>query len=145
MLKGRFHTKHWAGYFLLAGGIVMSVTGIWQLVEGIEFLDAAARAEGTIVALERERSAKGLPEDHPVVLFTVPEIGVAIPFKSRFGMWPSPFSVGEKVEVAYDPGDPARARINSFWTIWFVPILIWAFGLACFAAGYHTLRQTRRS
>jgi len=86
-----------------------------------------------------------MAEDHPAVVFTAPESGLTFPFKSQFGMWPSPFSVGEKVEVAYDPANPARARINSFWTIWFVPILITAFGLACLAAGYHTLRRNRRA
>ena len=144
MLKGSFHTKRWAGYFLLVGGIVMAIAGACQILEGKGFLDATERAEGTIIALERKTSAKGLPEDHPVVLFTAPESGLTFPFKSRFGMWPSPFAVGEKVEVAYNPANPGQARINSFWTIWFVPILIGAFGLACIAAGFQTLRQIRR-
>lgn len=122
----------------------MAITGVWQVFEGNAFLDATVRAEGTIVALEREKSAKGLAQDYPVVQFTARESGVTFSFKSRFGMWPSPFSIGEKVEVAYDPANPLRARINSFWTIWFVPILITVFGFACIAAGSHTLRQTRR-
>lgn len=144
MLKGNFHTKRWAGYVLLVGGIVMAITGVWQIFEGQAFLDNTARAEGTIVALKRERGAKGMAEDHPVVQFTAPESGATFSFKSRFGMWPSPFSVGEKVDVAYDPTNPVRARINSFWTIWFVPILINLFGVACLAAGSHTLRRNRR-
>jgi hypothetical protein len=110
----------------------------------MEFLDATARTGGRIVAIERERGVKGLPLDHPVVRFTPPETGETVEFKSRFGAWPSPFAVAENVEVAYDPADPAQARIHSFWTIWFMPILLAAFGLACLAAGYLTLRQTRQ-
>lgn len=144
MLKGHFHTKRWAGYFLVVGGIVMAITGVWQIFGGQAFLDATARAEGTIVTLERERSAKGMAEDHPVVLFTAPESGVTFSFRSRFGVWPSPFAVGENVEVAYDPANPTRARINSFWTIWFMPFLITVFGFACLAAGSHTLRRNQR-
>ena len=121
----------------------MAVVGVWYTVEAMEFLDATARTDGTVVALKRERSAKGLAEDHPVVRFVAPETGEAVEFKSRFGIWPSPFAVAERVEVAYDPADPSRAKINSFWTIWFLPLLLGVFGLACFAAGYQTLRQTR--
>lgn len=144
MAKGGFHTKRWAGWLLLAGGLVLATAGGWFVIEGANFLERTARTHGTIVALMRERSAKGLKEDHPVVRFVPPETGKPVEFKSRFGMWPSPFAVAERVEVAYDPADPVQARINSFWTIWFIPILICAFGLACLAAGLQTLRRTRR-
>jgi hypothetical protein len=143
--SGPFHTKRWAGYFLAAGGIAMIVAGIWYAVESMEFLDTTARTEGTVIALKRERGSKGMALDLPVVRFTSPESGETVEFKSRFGIRPSPFAVGDPVEVAYDPSDPSRAKIDSFWTIWFLPILLALFGLACFAAGFHTLRITRKS
>jgi hypothetical protein len=145
MLKKYFHSKRLAGYFLVAGGIVMLVAGIWFAGEAADFLETTARTDGTVVALQRERGIKGSTEDHPVVRFVQPETGETVEFKSRFGIWPSPFTVGEVVEVAYDPADPTRADINSFWTIWLLPILLAAFGLACFAAGLHTLRQTENN
>jgi hypothetical protein len=145
LLKKHFHTKRLAGYFLVAGGIVMLIAGIWFAGEAMEFLDTTARTDGTVVALKRERGAKGAREDHPVVRFVPPETGEAVEFKSRFGIWPSPFSVGDAVEVAYDPADPSRADINSFWTIWLLPLLLAAFGLACFGAGLHTLRSTEKT
>ncbi len=140
----RFHTKRWAGYVLLIGGIAMAIGGIWYVGEARAFLDAAARTEGTIIALKRERGARGFDEDHPVVRFVVPETGEALEFKSRFGVRPSPFSVGQRVAVAYDPADPSRARIDSPWTNWFLPVLLGVFGLACVAAGTQTLRQQQR-
>ena len=143
VLKRLFHAKRWAGYFLVVGGIVMAVGGVWYAVEAAEFLDATVRTDGTVIALQRERSVKGFDLDHPVVRFVAPETGETVEFKSRLGIRPSPFAVADRVEVAYDPGDPSRARINSFWTIWFLPMLLGAFGLACFAAGYHTLRHIR--
>ena len=111
----------------------------------MDFLDTAARTDGTVVELERKRSAKGMAMDHPVVRFTPRETGETIEFKSRFGMWPSPFAVGEPVEVAYDPAYPSQAEIDSFWTIWLLPLLIALFGAACLAAGSHTLRQTKNN
>lgn len=145
MQNGSFHQKRWAGYFLVAGGIVMVVASIWLTGEAMDFLGTTARTDGTVVALKRERGAKGMAEDHPVVRFVPPETGETVEFKSRFGLWPSPFAVGDAVEVAYDPADTARVDINSFWTIWLLPLLLVLFGLACFAAGFDTLRRTRNN
>jgi len=143
--SGPFHTKRWAGYFLAVGGIAMIAAGIWHGAESMDFLGTAARTDGTVIALKRERGAKGMALDHPVVRFTPPESSETIEFKSRFGIRPSPFAVGDPVEVAYDPADPSGAKIDSFWTIWFLPILLALFGLACLVAGYHTLHKTKSS
>ena len=45
MLKERFHTKRWAGWFLLVGGIVMAVAGVWYAVEGVRQRRHLARVE----------------------------------------------------------------------------------------------------
>lgn len=123
----------------------MVMGGVWYAADARTFLYTSLRTDGTIVALERKRNAKGFDTYHPVVRFIPPETNETVEFKSRFGVWPSPFAVSDRVEVAYDPADPRRARINSFWTIWFLPILLVCFGLACGVAGYETVRRTRRS
>ncbi len=134
------HTQAWAGYFLLIGGMAMLLTGIWYLAEAATFLEDTERTHGTVIALERKKNVKGFDQDHPVVRFTSPATGETVEFTSRFGIWPSPFAISDRVEVAYDPANPQRARVNSFWTIWFLPLLLVAFGLACGIAGFHTLR-----
>lgn len=141
--RSPFHTKRWAGYFLLAGAIGMVTGGVWFAADARAFLYTSLRTDGTVVALERKRNAKGFDTYHPVVRFIPSETNETVEFKSWFGAWPSPFAVSDRVEVAYDSADPRRARINSFWTIWFLPILLIAFGLACGLAGYHTLRHIR--
>lgn len=142
-LSGSFHTKRWAGYFLVAGGIAMVIGGIWFAQKAADFLDRTARADGTVMALQRKTGTKGTPLDFPVVRFHHRESGAAVEFKSGTGLWPSPFSVGEAVVVAYDPADPSQAEIDSFWTTWFMPLLLGLFGLSCIAAGAHTLRSTK--
>lgn len=123
----------------------MVIAGVWYAEDARTFLNISLRTNGNVVALERKRNAKGFDTYHPVVRFTPPETNETVEFKSRFGVWPSPFAVSDGVEVAYDPADPRRAKINSFWTLWFLPILLIAFGFACGLAGYHTLRRTRTS
>lgn len=139
--NGQFHTKRWAGYFLVLGGVGMLAGGIWFVHEAARFLDSTARAEGTVIELRRERGAKGIAQDHPVVRFRPSPSVAPREFRSRFGMWPSPFSVGDKVTVAYEPLAPERAEIDSFWTLWFVPGLMVLFGVACGLAGISTLRR----
>ena len=119
--------------------------GIWYAAEGVTFLNSTLRTDGTVIALERKSSAKGFDTYHPVVRFIPPETGDAVEFRSRFGIWPSPFAISDRVQVAYDPTAHRRARIESFWTIWFLPVLLMAFGSACGVAGYHTLRSTRNA
>ena len=119
--------------------------GLWYVADARTFLATSLRTDGTVVALERKRNAKGFDTDHPVVQFIAPQTNETVEIRSRFGVRPSPFAVSDRVEVAYDPADPKRARINSFWTVWFLPILLIMFGVACATAGYDTLRRARRA
>ena len=144
-LTRQFHKQRWAGYFLVVGGISMIFAGIWFVVNAVTFLNSTSRTDGTVVALERKSNAKGFDTYHPVVRFIPPETETTVEFKSRFGVWPSPFAISDRVEVAYDPVTDRRPRINSFWTIWFLPMLLFAFGLACGFAGYHTLQNIRNA
>ena len=123
----------------------MLAGGIWFAAQSMQFLDTAARTDGTVVAVKRKRGAKGMALDHPVVRFVPVETGESIEFRSPVGLRPSPFAVGDPVEVAYDREDPKQAKIDSFWTIWFVPLVLALFGIACLVAGSHTLRKTKTS
>lgn len=142
-LSDRFHTQRWAGYFLTAGGIAMVIAGIWFAQKSGDFLDRTARTDGTVTAMQRKTGSKGMPLDYPVVQFHHAESGAEVEFKSDIGLWPSPFSVGEAVVVAYDPADPSHAEIDSFWTNWFMPLVSSLFGLSCIVAGVHILRSTK--
>jgi len=144
-LGKELHKKRWVGFFLFIGGLALVGAGFWYAGEADAFLAQAQYTEGTIVEMKRERSTKGLRQDHPIVRFIEPETGKERTFKSKLGPWPSPFEQGERVEVAYDPGESEKAAINSFWTVWLPPSATILFGLACLVAGSATLRNTRKS
>ena len=138
------HRSPWAGGFLVIGGIGLCIGGVWWASKAKTFLDAAERIPGTVIELRRERGARGIKLDHPVVRFTVPVSGRAVTFKSRIGLRPSPFAVGDSVTVAYDPVDPEEAKIASFWTNWLPTVVLLLFGLMCVIAGLLTLRWIRQ-
>jgi hypothetical protein len=138
-LTKNFKKNRWVGAFLLIGGLVMFVGGIWHVREAVILLDTTQKTAGTVLELKQERGVRGMRQDHPIVRFVVSETGREAIFKSKVGLWPSPFEVGEVVEVAYDPDNPEQAEINSFWTIWLPPLGVMAFGLLCLWAGLLTL------
>jgi hypothetical protein len=137
--------NRWIGAFLVIAGSGLLLAGIWFAGEAATFVETTARAPGMVLEVRRERGARGLPADRPIVRFTVPRAEREVVFRSKVAMWPSPFEAGEAVEVAYEPADPERAEIDSFWTIWLPPVALMLFGLLCAGAGLLTLRQARGS
>ena len=103
---------------------------MWFTFDNYRFVRAAETAPGVVVAFHRQRGVRGSTRDHPVVRYRDPESGAVVEFESRFGVWPSPFTVGDDVTVAIRK-DPARIEIYSFWSLWFLPLLLALFGIAC--------------
>jgi hypothetical protein len=139
------HKNRWVGTFLAVAGSGLLLAGIWFAGDAAAFVETTARAPGIVLELQRERGVRGLPRDRPIVRFIVPGAGREVVFRSKVAVWPSPFEAGEAVEVAYDPVDPERAEIASFWTIWLPPAALGLFGLLCAGAGLLTLRWTKKS
>ena len=133
-----------AGIFLIAGGIAMLMGAIWLSIDTVRFTASADRTPGTVVALQRERGARGSKRDHPVVAYQDSKTGSTVQFKSSFGIWPSPFKPGDAVVVAVR-ATPRRVEIASFWTLWFMQVVLVACALACLLAGRSVLLTHRDS
>ncbi len=141
--KRQLHRNPWVGGFLAIGGVGCLIGGFFAVRGASAFLDSTSRAPGTVIELQRERGLKGLREDHPIVRFTHPASDAPLTFRSKVGLWPSPFDVGDEVLVAFDPLDPERTEIVSFWTIWLPRVALIVFGSLCLGAGFLTLRWIR--
>ena len=61
--------------------------------------------------------------------------GEAVEFTGSVGSSPAAFEVGEAVAVLYDPADPQDARIDSFFQLWFGPLILGFLGLVFTAIG----------
>lgn len=120
---------------LVLGGLALGGAGVGFVLAHIAFLDSAQRVPGEVVAIARERGVRGMPLHFAIVRYRPPGSPEPLEFKAKPGLWPLPFSVGQGVVVAYDPGDPADAKIVSFWTLWFLPAAMVALGIACAVAG----------
>jgi hypothetical protein len=98
------------------------------------FLEKSVTATGTVIDLRLEYS-----EDsnvyYPLVKFQT-ENGKEIKFKSSFGTNPPAYQVGEEVSIIYLPDNPNKAQINSFWSLWFLSILLLGMGTVFTAIGF---------
>lgn len=130
---------------LVVGGMALIFGGVGFALSHLAFLDAAERGTGEVVAIARERGVRGMPLHFAIVRYRPSGSREPLEFKAKPGLWPSPFSVGDEVVVAYDPGDPGHAKIVSFWTLWFLPGAMGVLGIACIGAGLHTWTKATRA
>jgi hypothetical protein len=116
--------------------VVFSTIGLGLLLGSVflyantaRFMDRAATAEGKVIDLVRQQSSSSSSGTYsPVVEFTIPT-GPRVEFTSSVGSRPPAYRVGESVMVLYDPADPHKARIKSFFSLWFGFIIVFALGL----------------
>jgi hypothetical protein len=58
-----------------------------------------------------------------------------VEFTGSVGSRPAAFDVGEAVAILYDPVNPRDARINSFFQLWFAPLILGFLGLVFTSIG----------
>ena len=121
------------GVFLLTGLGMLGGAG-YRLVDTRHAIATAARADGTVIDLIVSRDSDDGDVYYPRVRFVTPA-GESVEFTGSFGSNPAGFDIGETVEVLYDAGNPNAARINTFFQLWFVPIMLTGMGLIFGAIG----------
>jgi hypothetical protein len=121
-------------YTFAAIGIGLLIGAFFAYQNTRGFLIGAATTEGKVVELERSRSG----DSHvyrPVVEFNTPGESV-VRFTSPVGSNPASYSVGEKVEVMYLESSPEKARINGFFSLWGLPVILGVLGSVFFLVGF---------
>ncbi|MCW2880645.1 MAG: hypothetical protein JWQ95_4745 [Sphaerisporangium sp.] len=93
---------------LVFGGI-----GTGLLMSTRDFRRIAQRVSGHVVRLRPSRGDNGTVY-YPTIRFTTLN-GQQVEAEPNFGSNPPVAPVGGQVPVLYDPADPARMRVDSFW------------------------------
>ena len=117
---------------LLLSLACLGVAG-WLYIRARKFLEGAVTTVGIVTDVLREESVETDNDGirtintmfRPVVRFST-ESGEQIEFASGVSTNSPSYRKGGQVPVAYDPSDPQKAKIKSFWLVW---------GFAVVAAG----------
>jgi hypothetical protein len=77
----------------------------------------------------------------PLIRFRT-QNGRTIKFSPSISMRPSPYQVGDRISVLYEPDHPKQAQINRFIYLWFYSIMFITFGFFTMGMGllFHLLQ-----
>lgn len=126
-------------YVFLAIGIVLLAVAAYFGRETLQFLEQSAKTEGTVVKIDYSppdyASGDTTPTYRPVVRFAAKD-GQTYVFTGQMGMASPRYRMGEKVSVAYNPGNPRKARINDL-SLWLIELVLGVIGsgFALFGGG----------
>ena len=96
-------------------GLVFGLVGLWLVISDRDFKRRAVRTQGTIVALRPQRSRNSGGVTYvPRLRFTT-AYGRQIEAETNVGTNPPIGPVGHVVNVLYDPTNPVKVRVDSFW------------------------------
>lgn len=97
------------------------------------FLATAHITNGTVIDLVSSRSNNGTTYAPVVVFYTQNDQEIA--FTSSSGSNPASYDINDSVEVLYQPETPNDAKINSFFSLWGLCMIMGFLGSTFFAVG----------
>lgn len=117
-------------YYLIFFGLVFLAIFVWMMKRRLNVLLSGGRAQGYVVGHEKRHSDDSTSY-HPVFSF-VDHQGVQHQITSDTG-WSAPRpQIGTKIHIRYQKKNPELAFIDSFYHIWFAPLMLVGFALALF-------------
>ena len=137
-------------------GVVLLLCSLLVVDHTASFARHAERTQGTVTALVRRQStsysstnaSQSMGTTYSTSLSYVPVVrfqhGVQqIQFTDSVGTNPPAFHVGETVTVLYLESNPYDARIESFSSLWSVPLIIGGMGTIFLAFGVRVIFVSR--
>jgi hypothetical protein len=117
------------------GAIPTASIGIWFYSSTSALLEKAITAQGTVIELRESRRGSSNRRTYKSIFEFTDNNGKLHTIVPSVAANPPSHEIGEKVEVLYDPNEPQNARINSFLSLWFVPLCCAVLSLVPFVLG----------
>jgi hypothetical protein len=139
-------THSTARYLLAAIGLVTLLGSLVVYEHTASFVRRASRAQGIVTALVLHQSTNysntnGSINNRPYVSDSYQPVvrfrhgTQQVQFSDSLASNPPAYHVGETVNVLYLESDPYDARIESFTSLWFLPMVLGGMGTIFLAVG----------
>ncbi len=102
--------------------VILTVVSVWYTFSSWTFAAKGVEVQGTVVRLQESQSTDSGTTYSPVFSYTVN--GQQYEYESVNSSDPPSHEVGEVVTLLYNPDNPAKARENSFWELWLLPVIL---------------------
>jgi hypothetical protein len=122
------------GLSLIFFGFLIAVWSAQNFMSTRTFIANTGKAVGEIEELIPHASTGGGSVYYPRIRF-VNALGQSVEFVGSVGTNPSPYHVGDRLNVAYDLHSPAQAKVYDFLSLWFLPITLGVIGTVFFIIG----------
>lgn len=149
------HIFRWVGAIFAGVGAVLLIAAVVLLYRDSAFAHRAARAEGMVIDLARQVSRDDR-QSRPSITYTaviefIDKTERRHEFAERISANPPRFSVGQHVQVLYDPMHPANAAVDDFWgrkgvaaIIGGVALIITTLGIVLLVIDWRQRRRRKR-
>ncbi len=112
--------------FGLVGGLLF-VIGVFLFMRTRMFISSSQEVKGTVTRMLSSFGSEGGTVYAPVFKFTTIQ-GQVIEVEEKVYSSPPGFSVGEVVDILYDPQNPGNARAKKWSSLYFTPLLLSGMG-----------------
>ena len=101
--------------------IILAAVGGWYLYTSWIFYSTGVEVQGTVIRMESS-SSDGSTTYSPVFSYTVN--GQQYEYESVNSSNPPTNEVGDGETLLVNPNSPGKARQNSFWELWLLPVIL---------------------
>ncbi|MBM4428058.1 MAG: DUF3592 domain-containing protein [Chloroflexi bacterium] len=102
--------------------VIMLIVSLWYSYSSYQFISSGIEVEGTVVRLASSHSSDSGTTYSPVFRYSVN--GQEYEYESVNSSNPPTHEVGDVTTLLYQPDNPAKARENSFWELWLMPVIL---------------------
>ena len=128
-------------------GFVMIIIGAFLVVNEQLFLGNVEKTTGRVTGFDVSTDSDGGDSYCPVVEFTT-RAGQTVSYDSNFCSAPPAYSVGQQVNMIYDPRNPKNAQLQGFFEAYTAPLVVGGlgflfFGIAVFGTVFSLFQKNR--
>ena len=128
-------TMNIAKYVFTIVGLGLLIGSIFAYQNSKSFIEGATTTEGVVTELIRSRSSDSNSDYYKPVFEFMTSKGETVEIISSTGSNPPSYSEGEKIKILYMPSDPQSAKIDSFTSLWLLPLILAIIGGVFFIIG----------